>query len=342
MPVRFECWTLGKQTDVAPAIQRGDGQEYLMGSEVTTRLIGAGDVSALQVALIGGKGAGLAHLQAAGLNVPPWFCLSSEAFREFLAVHGWSANALLRASEEERQTALAALEASSLSGEWAGAWVDPFRERVRALLELSGTVVVRSSANVEDGAHAAFAGQFKTELGLTDVDAVCAAVTGCWLSLFADHAIHYAKTMERLDDLAMAVVVQQFVPADVAGVLFTMNPTNHDRDQAVVEAVWGLGESLVSGLAVPDRFMVARDQGVVATEIGSKSHGVYWNPVRKKVEERANPRYFCRRATLSDEHVTALVEIGYACEQREGCPQDIEWAIYQDQVYVLQARPITV
>ena len=305
-------------------------------------IIDADHASARQMSLVGGKGAGLAHLHAAGLKVPSWFCLSSEAFREFLATHGWSANALVLAGEDEKQKALAALAATSLSDASAGEWFEPFRERVRAMLELSGVLVVRSSANVEDSAHAAFAGQFKTELGLTDVDAVCAAVIDCWLSLFADHAIRYAKTMERLDDLAMAVVVQQFVPADMAGVLFTMNPANHDADQAVVEAVWGLGESLVSGLTIPDRFLVARDGGVVATEIGSKSIGLYWNPIRQKVEERTNPRYFCRRAALSEEYVKALVEIGYACEQREGCPQDIEWAIHQDQLYVLQARPITV
>lgn len=305
-------------------------------------IIDADHVSARQMSLVGGKGSGLAQLRAAGLQVPPWFCLSSDAFRDFLRGHGWSANGLVQASEEERRTALAALESASLLDSKAGEWVEPFRQRVRAMLELSGVLVVRSSANVEDSAHAAFAGQFKTELGLTDVDQVCAAVGSCWLSLFADHAIGYAKTMERIDDLAMAVVVQQFIPADMAGVLFTMNPTNHDRNQAVVEAVWGLGESLVSGLAVPDRFLVPRGGGLVATEIGAKSHGMYWNPLRKKVEERANPRYFCRRAALSEEHVKALVEIGYACEQREGCPQDIEWAIHQDQVYVLQARPITV
>lgn len=305
-------------------------------------IIDADNASAKQMSLVGGKGAGLAHLRAAGFEVPPWFCLSSDAFREFLGRHGWSANGLVQASEEERRAALAVLESASLFDVKAGSWVEPFRQQVRALLASSGVLVVRSSANVEDGAHAAFAGQFKTELGLTEVDQVCAAVSSCWLSLFADHAIRYAKTMERLDDLAMAVVVQQFVPADMAGVLFTMNPTNHDRNQAVVEAVWGLGESLVSGLAVPDRFLVERQGGVIATEIGAKSHGLYWNPLRKMVEQRVNPRYFCRRAVLSEQQAKTLVEIGYACEQREGCPQDIEWAIHQDQVYVLQSRPITV
>nr|ADA82588.1 phosphoenolpyruvate synthase alpha subunit [uncultured bacterium psy1] len=306
-------------------------------SESSAKLIEADDASSVQVSLVGGKGAELAHLRAAGLRVPPWFCLSSEACREFLSVHGWSTNALVQASEEARQTALVELAKASLSG----TWVEPFRERVRAMLELSGAVVVRSSANVEDSAQAAFAGQFKTELGLTDVEAVCAAVIGCWLSLFADHAMRYAETMKRVNDLAMAVVVQQFVPADVAGVLFTMNPTTHDRDQAVVEAAWGLGEGLVSGLAVPDRFVVARDRRIVATEIGAKSRGLYWNPVQSKVEERANPRYFCRQAALSEVQVDTLVEMGYACEQRVGCPQDIEWAIRQDRIYVLQARPIT-
>ncbi len=303
-----------------------------------SNLIEAGDPSAAQVSLVGGKAAGLAHLQAAGLTVPPWFCLSSEAFREFLAVHGWSADALMRASDGERQVALAALSASPISG----TWVEPFREGVRAMLEFSGAVAVRSSGNVEDSAHAAFAGQFRTELGLTHVNAACAAVVACWLSLFAPHAMRYATEMECQSNLAMAVVVQQFVPADVAGVLFTVNPTNHDPDQAVLEAVLGLGEALVAGLVIPDRFTVARNRGVVVAEIGSKTHGLYWNAVAKKVEQRANPRYFCRRAALSEERVAAIAEIGYGYEQRAGRPQDIEWAIYQNQVYILQARAITV
>src|SRR5262245_37811525 len=186
------------------------------------------------VALVGGKALSLALLAGAGLPVPAGFCLTTAAHRR------------LRAGSLDGDPALVAALAQEC------AKVGP------------GPVAVRSSATAEDGAVASFAGQQETILGVVGLDAVLRAIEQCWASLDGERAVAYRRQQGRRDDaLAMAVVVQRLVDAEVAGVLCTRDPLDPAGTRMLVEASWGLGESVVSGRVMPDRFNLDHDTGRV-------------------------------------------------------------------------------
>ena len=177
---------------------------------------------------VGGKGYSLARLSAAGLPVPPGFVITTDAYRRGLD----------------------------------SALTETIREAYRRLG--GGAVAVRSSATAEDGAETSFAGQQETFLGVVGDEAVLKAITACWKSLHTERAIAYRRQQGvTTDGLAMAVVVQQLVAADVAGVLFTRDPHDPTGRHMAAEASWGLGEVVVSGKVTPDRFRLDRETGAV-------------------------------------------------------------------------------
>src|SRR5947209_9713894 len=192
------------------------------------------EIAATDTDTVGGKGQSLGVLFNAGLPVPPGFCVTSAAYRRLAG----------RPPRDEPDLAAAVADAYRRLG--------------------GGPVAVRSSATAEDGAVTSFAGQQETVLGVTGTDAVCAAVARCWASLDSERAAAYRRKQGVSDDgLAMAVVVQRLVNAEVAGVLFTRDPLDVTGTQMLVEASWGLGESVVSGRVHPDRFHLDRATGKV-------------------------------------------------------------------------------
>jgi pyruvate,water dikinase len=201
-------------------------------------------------------------------------------------------------------------------------------------------VAVRSSACSEDSTDASFAGQQDTYLHVRGADDVVARVRDCWASFFAEHALVYRSRKGSLDDLQMAVAVQTMVEPDVAGVLFTIDPTRGRRDQMIVEAVFGLGEAVVSGQVTPDHYVVARDGRVKKAQVATQPYavvrdehgGVRHEPLS---EERGGAR------TLEDDQLVQLAGVGRDLEERLGGPQDIEWAFAGGELYVLQSRPVT-
>ena len=211
----------------------------------------------------------------------------------------------------------------------------------------AGAISVRSSATVEDAQHTTYAGQFDTFLGVTDVATALDKIKACWASLWSAHAQHYRAQQDGADQAAMAVILQAFIPADIAGVLFTANPITQRTDECVIEASWGLGEPLVSGEIVPDYYVLQLDPEtesatcITTTQIGSKAEGLFWQPEVQRLERRPNLRYFQQRPVLQQEQLLRLAHLGYTVQSRFGAPQDVEWAIYQDEIYLLQARPIT-
>lgn len=261
-------------------------------------------------ALLGGKGAGLDQLIRLGVDTPPGFCLTTEAFAYQL---GEEATRLSRADEvDERQRLLAALAAplrSPLAGELATA--------VGELIALGGdgaALAVRSSAVGEDGRAASFAGIHETELDLPP-DEVDAAVRRCWASLLSDRAVEYRRVRGlSMADASMAVVVQLLVPAEAAAVVFTRHPVTGRDDRIVVNAVRGFGEALVSGEVTPH--MAVLDKASLALE-----------------EEDGE--------ALTHDALLRLAGIGLALERSFGQPVDIEAALAADRWYILQARPIT-
>ena len=219
------------------------------------------DIGHEDIDLAGGKGANLGELTRAGLPVPPGFVLTTAAYRAFVAENGL----------DERVVELARLAADGGPGEYEAA-----AERIRALFSerrdpgragrrarrglrrrwATPPVAVRSSATAEDLEGASFAGQQDTYLNVRG-DALPDAVRACWASLWTARAMAY-RARQGIDpaSVSLAVVVQQMVDADAAGVLFTANPTNGRRDEAVIGAAWGLGESVVGGLVDTDDLVV--------------------------------------------------------------------------------------
>jgi len=259
------------------------------------------------VEIVGGKGLSLGLMAGAGLPVPPGFCVTTAAFR--------------RCRGE-------ALEGSTDLG---GAVVAAYR------LLGGGLVAVRSSATAEDGTAASFAGQQETILGVEGEQAVCAAIARCWASLDSERALAYRKRQGVSDEImAMAVVVQRLVPAEVAGVLFTRDPLDPEGTRMLVEASWGLGEAVVSGRVMPDRFHLDRGTGQVRERhISCKGQMVTAAGAQAVPAEKQN------QPCLNDAQLAELAELGRRVEEFYRGPRDLEWAWADGRFWLLQARPIT-
>jgi pyruvate,water dikinase len=308
---------------------------------------------------LGGKGAGLARLAALGAPVPPAFVVTAEGYRRALGADvraevgrriaalgpDLAGNALEDAAAEIRELILAATEGHPLTADVAAAHA----ELARRAGDEDLAVAVRSSSISEDAADKSFAGEHDTYLWVRGAEEVDRRLRECWASLVTARAVAYRRDAGGAPgELAMAVVVQQMVPARAAGVLMTLNPVNGDRSKAMVESVWGLGEPLVSGAVTPDRFLVDKVTGeIVRREIADKPTQAVCDPqtgrgvVLAEVEEERR-----RRSSLSDEEIAELVRLGRLVEQEAGCPQDGEFAVVDgtppDNVRLLQARPETV
>lgn len=257
------------------------------------------------VHVAGGKGASLAAMTVAGLRVPPGFVVA--------------AHVLERIVDVTRLRALA--EAQDVQGAQAlvGEARLPRKELIASYERLcggDGNVAVRSSACAEDSEIASYAGQQETYLNVCGADEVCARIIDCWKSFFSERALFYRARKGSLQDVRMAVVVQRMLNPLKSGVLFTVDPVNRRRDRMVVESVFGLGEQVVSGMVTPDHYVIDRAG----------------NLKREQIVERR---------VLDEEELRQLATLGRDLERRFGRPQDIEWAIEDGQLYLLQARPVT-
>jgi pyruvate,water dikinase len=285
------------------------------------------DAACSDTGVAGGKGASLARMSALGLPVPPGFVVTAGCLVEALPDRG----AELRAALPDAARAQAIVEAAEPPAAIREAY---------AALGADVPVAVRSSACAEDSDAASYAGQQETYLHVRGADAVLARVRDCWASFFSERAIFYRQRKGSLDDLAMAVVVQRMVRAEVAGVLFTCDPVHHRRDRMVVEAVLGLGEAAVSGQITPDHYVLKRDGTVKRTRIAEQPFAIVPLEAGGTEERPLDPAAGGARK-LADEHLRELARIGDDLEQRLGGPQDIEWALEGGELYVLQARPVT-
>ncbi|MFD5985521.1 rifamycin-inactivating phosphotransferase [Streptomyces cyaneofuscatus] len=304
------------------------------------------EADATQLALVGGKGAKLGALSRIdGIRVPDGFCVTTDAFRRVVARVPSLDDRLERLSRSDPDDREAlrtlssdirrAVEETAIPGGLAA-------EITGALARLGeGTAVaVRSSATAEDLPTSSFAGQQDTYLNVVGPAEVLRHVSRCWASLFTERAIAYRRR-NGIDHRAvqMAVVVQRMVLPEAAGVLFTADPLTGDRRTATVDAGFGLGEALVSGLVNPDVFTV-RDGAVVARAIAAEQRAVHAVPGGGTREVEVDPQRQGRPA-LTDAQVLRLVELGRRIEAHFGRPQDIEWCLADDGFRIVQSRPIT-
>jgi pyruvate,water dikinase len=308
--------------------------------------LGLEEIDRTQVTLAGGKGANLGELaRIEGIRVPGGFCVTTDAFRRVVAEAPWLDDPLERLSllEPDDQKSIRALgedvrrelEAATVPDDVAAA----ITRRLAGLGERAACAV-RSSATAEDSPTASFAGLQDTYLNVVGAAAILRDVRRCWASLFTDRAVSY-RLRNGLEhrSASMAVVVQEMVFPQAAGILFTADPVTGDRKVTAVEAGFGLGEALVSGRASADVFAV-RDGEVVSRAIATKELAIdalTGGGTREVVigpERREQP-------ALTDAQVVHLAQLGRRIEAHFGHPQDIEWCLVEDGFRIVQTRPIT-
>jgi pyruvate,water dikinase len=297
--------------------------------------------------VVGGKGTSLARMVEAGLPVPGGFHVTTAAYKRFLFENGLEPR-ILAALVDVDPSHPETLEAASrtIKKMFTEPPIPPDLASlvVQAYNGLPGespAVAVRSSATAEDLPEASFAGQQETFLNIQGADALLEATRRCWASLWTARAIGY-RIRQGIppETVALAVVVQLLIPAEVAGILFTANPISGRRDQIVINASWGLGEAIVGGLVTPDTLiydattekLVKRDTAEKLVQTVRQTEGTMEVPVPKSLQ---------RVPVLSDQNADKLVRLGKQIEELYGMPMDIEWALTDGQLTILQARPIT-
>jgi len=309
-------------------------------------VLGFQEIDETQIAFVGGKGAHLGELsRIEGIRVPPGFCVTADAFRRVMAdapVIGDQLDRLSCLNPDDRdaiRTLSAAirrtLEGIAIPDDMAAAIT-----RTLAGLDEQAAYAVRSSATAEDLPTASFAGQQDTYLNVVGPAAVLQHVSRCWASLFTERAVTY-RLRNGFDHrkVQMAVVVQQMVFAHAAGIVFTADPVTSNRNVTSVEASFGLGEALVSGLVNADAFKV-RDGEIVARAVATKQLAVHAVPAGGTQEVAIDPERQ-QQPALTDGQVVRLVQLGRQIEAHFGCPQDIEWCLVDDDFQIVQSRPIT-
>ncbi|MEU5089920.1 rifamycin-inactivating phosphotransferase [Streptomyces sp. NPDC021356] len=304
------------------------------------------DVDETRIAVVGGKGAHLGGLsRIEDVRVPDGFCVTTDAFRRIMAEVPSIDDRLEQLSRVEADdlVAIRALSAQIRQAIEETAVPDDLAAAItRALARLGegAACAVRSSATAEDLPTASFAGQQDTYLNVVGPAAILRHVSRCWASLFTERAVIYRRR-NGIDHrtVHMAVVVQRMVFPHAAGILFTADPVTGNRKVATVDAGFGLGEALVSGLVNPDVFKV-RDGEVVSRAVAAKQRAVRALPGGGTREVAVDARQQ-EQPALTDAQVVRLVRLGRRIEAHFGRPQDIEWCLADDGFRIVQSRPIT-
>jgi pyruvate,water dikinase len=304
------------------------------------------DIDKTKLNLAGGKGAHLGELsRIEGINVPTGFCISTEAFKRIIAETP-SINelldqlSLLKTEDRDKISQLSSAIRNLIEG---AVIPEDIKEEITHLLSTFGekdAYAVRSSATAEDLPTASFAGQQDTYLNSRGKEALFTNVGKCWASLFTERAIVY-RIQNGFDHrkVQLAVVIQKMVFPQAAGILFTADPVTSNRKVLSIDASFGLGEALVSGIVNADNYKV-RNNEIIAKKISAKKLAVYALE-QGGTEEREIASQQQDRQALTDEQILQLECIGRKIEEHFGCPQDIEWCLADDNFYIVQSRPIT-
>src|SRR5690348_1895342 len=316
------------------------------GKHMNSYVLGFQDIDKTKLMVVGGKGANLGELsRIEGIRVPDGFCISTEAFKRIIGETS-SLNTLLD------QLALLKMEDRDKIDEFSSelrtliegiAIPEDINEEITRRLARLGdknAYAVRSSATAEDLPTASFAGQQDTYLNVTGKEAILKHISKCWASLFTARAVTY-RLQNGFDHrkVYLAVVVQKMIFPQVSGVLFTADPVTSNRKVLSIDASFGLGEALVSGLVNADQYKVRNGQ-VIDKKVATKKLSI--DAVKEggtKVQEIEPERQ--NRQALTDEQMLKLERTGRKIEAHFGCPQDIEWCWADDTFYMLQSRPIT-
>lgn len=302
------------------------------------------NLSKSDTAIAGGKGASLGEMAGNKFPVPPGFVVLAQAFDRFLKETDLVAEVeaqLKKVNPEETHTID---DASEVLRQLINKYEMPKdleKDILDAYDKLSAQyVAVRSSATAEDSVVASWAGELESYLGIQKADLI-KYVKECWSSLFTPRAIFY-RIEKKLggEKVSVAVVVQKMVESDVAGVCFTVHPVTTDRNQMVIESSWGLGESVVAGKVTPDTYIVDKSKlSLVYVSVNEQLTEI--TRQGQKTEERDVPATRASKQCLSEDKIIELARISKQIENHYGFPCDIEWAIEDNKIYIVQSRPIT-
>ncbi len=294
--------------------------------------------------IAGGKGASLGEMTAAGIPVPPGFVVLAESFDQFLIETdlGPDIEAILKrvkhhnvASVEEASVEIRDLiHDQKVPKDIATEIVSSFK-KLKAPL-----VAVRSSATAEDSSEASWAGELESYLNVTSKNVV-ETVKKCWSSLFTPRAIFYRREKKlHTTRVSVAVVIQKMVQSEVSGICFTVHPVTKDHNQLIIEAGYGLGESIVGGMITPDTYVINKKTlEVEERSISEQSMKIERSP--KGTKESVIPVAKRSVQKLKEGHILALAKLCISIEKHYKKPEDIEWAMEKNKLYIVQSRPIT-
>jgi len=318
----------------------------------TKNVVWFDEVTKGDISLVGGKGANLGEMVHARIPVPPGFIVTADAYFKFLEASNITDEIRrylkdLDVNDSKKLQEVASLVKDKISS--VPMLPDVVKEIKSAYLKLGGGLVaVRSSATAEDLPEASFAGQQRTFLNIQGEDEVVTAIQGCWSSLFEARAIFY-RQQNGFDHfkVGIAVPVQKMIQSEASGVMFTVEPLSNDTTKILIEAIFGLGEAIVSGDVTPDQYLVDKDEiSIIDKEI----HKQEWQLVKDikaplgelepNIKTSVPPSKQAKQK-LSDKDIVALAKVGKMIEDHYQFPQDIEWAKKGKDLFILQTRPVT-
>jgi pyruvate,water dikinase len=304
------------------------------------------EISLTDVDLVGGKGANLGELTEAKLPVPPGFVITSTAYLSAIERSGARdrLRTLVAGADAEDPTSLAetaeqcrsVIRETPVPPDLADAITEAYRKLGNAL-----RVAVRSSGTSEDAGDTSFAGMNASFTNVQGEAELLRRVVDCWASLYGQRVISYRSVENVHDEPAIAVIVQEMVPSECSGVIFTADPSTGATDRIVIEAVFGQGEAIVSGMVEPDTYMVRKDvPAVLSARIGHKAMMIV-RGADGADEERPLDATAGAARVLTDDEILDLARLAIAVEAHYGTPQDVEWARANGATYLVQSRPIT-
>ena len=308
------------------------------------------DVSRSDIKIAGGKGASLGEMIRSGFPVPPGFIITASTYRDFINEAGIAEQLvdIVGVDVEDSDALVIAhskavnlIQNASISLSVQEDILLKFDELNQQIGEEDIFVAVRSSATAEDLPEASFAGQQETYLNVRRSD-LLERVKNCWASLFTQRAIYYRSEKGfSIAEVDISVVIQSMIDAETSGVLFTRHPSTGDPHM-VIEAAWGLGEAVVSGEVSPDNYIIDREsKTILSLTISDKQILYERDQYTGETLKRNVPSDMREVQVLSESILLELTQLGEEIEAHYGSPQDIEWAIYNDKIYLLQSRPIT-
>ena len=299
------------------------------------------------VDIVGGKGANLGELTKIRSPVPDGFAITSRAYFEFLDQNklGDKIEKILQKLDYDNQDLVDEIsehikdivESADLPEEV----ITEIKDEYKKLSRLKKHVAVRSSATVEDLSVKSFAGQLDTFLNINNFDGVHSSIKKCWASLYNPRTLFYLKESGLSQSkVGVAVIIQEMVQSEVSGVMFTVDPMTNNKDRLVIEAVWGLGNLIVEGVVTPDHYEVAKSSfTIINKKLGLQTKQLILEKERNKEIPVSDTYQNVQK--VPDKKILELAQIGKKIESTYLFPQDIEWAIENNKLYILQSRPVT-